>query len=187
MPHGTVDAAAVTVTASTAVLADGVIVFHPPLPVWKQEALAAVPLGCANKIALQLDGGVLSDPREQSVAVPIGSGQMIGLRIRPFGRDLVDGYVGGPVCVELEAAGEAAMVDAALGALTTLLGSVARRQVVATATSRWGSEPYIRGAYAAAIPGQADRRSNLARPLADRLFFAGEATSPEFFTTCHGA
>ena len=30
-------------------------------------------------------------------------------------------------------------------------------------------------------------RSDLARPLADRLFFAGEATSPECFRTCHGA
>ena len=108
------------------------------------------------------------------MAVPIGSGQMIGLRLRPFGRNLVDGYVGGPACVELEAAGEAAMIDAALGALATVLGSSVRERVTATAVSRWASEPFIRGAYAAAIPGQADRRADLKRPLADRVFFAGE-------------
>lgn len=46
------------------------------------------------------------------------------------------------------------------------------------AVSRWAREPNIRGAYAAAVPGLADRRADLARPIADRLFFAGAATSP---------
>ena len=185
--EGSVDAAAVIITASTAVLNDGVIGFDPPLPIWKQEAFAAVPLGRANKIAFQPEPGVLAELEEQSVTVPIGANQMIGLRLRPFGRNLVDGYVGGPVCVELEAAGDAAMIDAGLEALATVLGSDARRHVTATAISQWASEPYIRGAYAAAVPSQAERRADLARPLADRLYFAGEATSPEFFTTCHGA
>jgi monoamine oxidase len=185
--QGTTEASAAIITASSGVLADGLIGFDPPLPDWKQEAIAAVPLGRANKIALQLEPEVLAELSEQSMSVPIGSGQMIGLRLRPFGRNLVDGYVGGPACVELEAAGEAAMVDAAVGALVKVLGSDMRHRVTATTVSRWASEPYIRGAYAAALPGQANRRADLARPLADRLYFAGEATSPEFFTTCHGA
>lgn len=184
---GTIDADAAIVTASTSVLADDLIAFDPPLPDWKQEAFAAVPLGRANKIALQLEPGILADLREQTMAVPIGSKQMMWLSIRPFGRNLIDGYVGGPACVELEAAGEAAMVNAALDALVTVLGSSVRDHITATAVTQWASEPYIRGAYAAAVPGQADRRADLASPLADRIYFAGEATSPEFFTTCHGA
>jgi len=33
----------------------------------------------------------------------------------------------------------------------------------------------------------ADRRPDLAAPLDDRLFFAGEACHHEFFATAHGA
>jgi monoamine oxidase len=37
------------------------------------------------------------------------------------------------------------------------------------------------------LPGHADKREVLAEPVDGRLFFAGEATSPEFFSTAHGA
>jgi len=51
----------------------------------------------------------------------------------------------------------------------------------------WDHEAFIRGGYAAAKPGYAHKRADLGTPLADKVFFAGEATSPEFFSTCHGA
>jgi monoamine oxidase len=186
-PDGIVESAAVIVTASTNVLADGLIAFEPELPLWKREAFAAVPLGYANKIALQPAASVLDDIVEQNVAVPIGCGHMIGLRLRPFGRNLIDGYIAGPVCHEIDAAGTNAMVDIAIEAAVRLLGSALKEQIVATATSGWGTTPTIRGAYAAAMPGMAELRADLGRPIWDRVYFAGEATSPEFFTTCHGA
>ena len=184
---GTVEAQAVVVTASTDVLAAGLIAFDPPLPLWKQEAFAAVPLGRANKVGLRLDERALIDVSEHNAAVAIGNGHMIGLRLRPFGGNLVDGYIAGPISTELEAAGEAAMIETVTAALVGLLGSEVRGQIGATVVSCWESEPYIRGAYAAALPGQAHRRGDLGLPIDDKLFFAGEATSPEFFTTCHGA
>ena len=45
----------------------------------------------------------------------------------------------------------------------------------------------IGGAYGHALPGQADARTQLARPFAGRLFFAGEATYRTDFSTAHGA
>ncbi len=36
-------------------------------------------------------------------------------------------------------------------------------------------------------PGHSGDRATLAAPVEDRLFFAGEATSPNFFSTAHGA
>ena len=50
-----------------------------------------------------------------------------------------------------------------------------------------GRGAVILGADAAAKPGQAHKRADLSRPLEVHLFFAGEATSPDFFSTCHGA
>ena len=184
---GTVEAAAAIVTASTDVLAGDVIEFDPPLPLWKQEAFAAVPLGRANKAGLRLDQKALGDVEEQSIAVQIAPGTMIGLRLRPFGRSLADVYLAGPMCAALEVEGEPAMIEAAVGALEAVLGSQTRRQITGTIASNWTSEPYIRGAYAAARPGCADKRGDLGVPIEGRLFFAGEATSPEFFSTAHGA
>ncbi len=186
-PRGTVAARAAIVTASTGVLADEVIAFDPPLPPWKQEAFAAVPLGRANKIALRFAPGALDDVPAGGVALPLSGDQSIGFRIKPFGRSLADGYLGGPAAVELEAAGPEAAVAAATEALARLLGSDVVSKIDATAVTQWASEPYIRGAYAAARPGYADRRTDLGRPVDDRLFWAGEATSPEFFSTAHGA
>jgi monoamine oxidase len=37
------------------------------------------------------------------------------------------------------------------------------------------------------MPGHAADRAVLAAPVNGRLFFAGEATSPNFFSTAHGA
>ena len=79
-----------------------------------------------------------------------------------------------------------AAVTMATEAVVSILGSRVRGQICATIVSRWGHEPAIRGAYAAA-PGQGHRRGELATPLDSRVSFVGEAMSPEFFTTCHGA
>ena len=40
---------------------------------------------------------------------------------------------------------------------------------------------------AAALPGRADARIDLARPVEERLFFAGEAVSTRFMGDLHGA
>jgi len=68
-----------------------------------------------------------------------------------------------------------------------LLGSDFRRKLKPLAESRWARDPFARGAYSHALPGHAGDRAVLAAPVDGRLFFAGEATSPNFFSTAHGA
>jgi monoamine oxidase len=57
--------------------------------------------------------------------------------------------------------------------------------------SMWGTDPWSRGAYSHVLPGQGDpasgARARLSRPAEDRIFVAGEATSPDFYGTAHGA
>jgi monoamine oxidase len=79
------------------------------------------------------------------------------------------------------------MVEAVTDALVAIAGSDIRGHITASVCTGWESDPLFRGAYAAAQPGHALARLDLARPIDNGLWFAGEATSPEFFSTCHGA
>ena len=67
------------------------------------------------------------------------------------------------------------------------LGNDYRRKLKPLAESRWAHDPFARGSYSHALPGHAGARAVLAAPVDGRLFFAGEATSPHFFSTAHGA
>lgn len=185
--HGTLEAGAVVVTASTSALAAGAIRFVPELPTWKQEAFVAVPLGSANKVAFGIDGRLLEVEEHTTLLAPMEDGTIVGFQLRPFGADMANGYLAGPVGAELERSGEAAMAEAMRGALRGVFGNDVIKRITTVACSTWGREPSIRGGYAAALPGQAHRRADLRRPVGERLFFAGEATSSDFFSTCHGA
>jgi monoamine oxidase len=186
-PDGAVRGRAAIVAVSTAVLANGSIAFDPPLPVAKQEAIHNLPLGCADKIALQIDGNPfgmapMSHATGRSDTVRTGNYQFF-----PFGQPLVIGYVGGSFARELESAGEGAMAAFAVDELVDIFGGDVRRRVVKSAVTTWGCDPYIGGGYSAARPGHAHRRLDLAAPVNGTLYFAGEACSIDNFATCHGA
>ncbi len=183
---GTIEARAAIVTVSTSVLASGTIRFDPGLPAWKLDAIGAVPLGSANKIVVVFDRNVFGEEASLSVRIDEARRETVGMQIRPFGRNLASGYIGGEFSRSLEAAGADAMVDFMLERLQWMYGSEIVRHVKATAASAWSSDPWIAGAYSAALPGKAHLRPDLARPVGDRLFFAGEATAEGFYTTVHG-
>ena len=183
-PRGTLRARAAVVTVSTNVLAEGAIRFDPPLPD-KQAAAHDLPLGLANKVFLRLatpeelpaDAHLIGNPR---------SARTGAYHLRPFGRPVIEGYLGGALARDLERAGNEA-ADFALDELSGLLGADFRRRASLLTATRWGQDASIRGSYAYARPGAADQRAVLAAPVDGRLFFAGEATSPDAFTTVRGA
>jgi monoamine oxidase len=53
--------------------------------------------------------------------------------------------------------------------------------------TNWGGERFVRGAYAAARPGRAGARNTLMEPVAERIWFAGEALAGSLIQTCGGA
>ncbi|MFN4088029.1 MAG: flavin monoamine oxidase family protein [Alphaproteobacteria bacterium] len=184
---GTVEAGAAIVTASTSVLAAGAIAFDPPLAAEKHAALAAIPLGHADKLAIAFDGNPFGAAAPQSVRLAEPDAGTMILHIRPFGRNLMTAFLGGRFAAAMESAGEAAAVDFAMERLTAIFGLEPARRAVAARLSAWGSDPWIRGGYSAARPGAAHLRPVLAAPGGPRLFFAGEATHLSYFSTAHGA
>src|SRR5229473_1430159 len=80
-----------------------------------------------------------------------------------------------------------ALAARAIDEIAALLGNDYRHKLKPLAQSRWAQDPFARGSYSHALPGHAGKRTVLAAPVDGRLFFAGEATSPNFFSTAHGA
>ena len=189
-PAGEVEARAVIVTVSTRIIQDDVIAFDPPLPSWKREAYDAITLGNANKISFAIpreELGPTDSTQASGVWSKVDEHQGMWFQMGAFGQGMANGYVGGALGLETELAGEAAMLALGRDALARMYGSDILSKITVAACSMWTSEPWIRGAYGAAKPGKAHLRADLATPVGDQLFFAGEATSTDWFSTAHGA
>lgn len=190
-PRGTITAGACIVTVSTGVLAAGAIRFDPGLPSEVLDCVAALPMGLAIKVALRAAGPDRLDlPGHCSIDRQVAAGEtLIPFQFWPFGRDYVQGWIGGSVAWDLARAGEGAVVDYAMSHLRALFGARVDRlftggQLVTT----WDTDPWVRGAYSYCVPGQSEARRRLAEPLADgRLLFAGEACHVPYASTVAGA
>ncbi|MGD9838531.1 MAG: flavin monoamine oxidase family protein [Afipia sp.] len=183
--RGTLTADKIIVCAPTDLIAAEAIRFHPALPE-KVNAAAMLPLGADDKVMLALDRD--NDlPQDGNLRGATMRTAMGTYHLRPFGRSCIEGFFGGRYARELEDAGEGAMAATAIDEIVGLLGSNYRRKLTPLGASRWSRDPFARGSYSHALPGHADKRAVLAAPVNDRIFFAGEATSPDFFTTAHGA
>jgi monoamine oxidase len=183
--RGTLTAGKVIVTVPTNLIADEAIRFHPALPA-KVDAARGLPLGLADKVMLALDQPEAL-PKDGNLRGATMRTAMGSFHLRPFGQACIEGYFGGSYARELENAGEGALAAQSIDEIAALLGNDYRRKLKPLAQSRWAHDPFARGSYSHALPGHAGKRAVLAAPVDGRLFFAGEATSPNFFSTAHGA
>ena len=182
---GTLEAGKVIVTVPTNLIADEAIRFHPALPA-KVDAAIGLPLGLADKVILALDEAEAL-PKDGNLRGATMRTAMGSYHLRPFGQAAIEGYFGGSFARELEDAGPGAFAAQSIDEIAALLGNDFRRRLKPLAESRWAHDPFARGSYSHALPGHAGMRAVLAAPVDGRLFFAGEATSPNFFSTAHGA
>ncbi|TMJ63629.1 MAG: FAD-dependent oxidoreductase [Alphaproteobacteria bacterium] len=183
--QGTLSAAKVVVTVPTNLIAEEAIRFVPALPV-KVNAARGLPLGLADKVMLALDRpeALPADGNLRGATMRTAMGSY---HLRPFGQPCIEGFFGGRFAQQLEDAGEGALAAQAIEEIVELLGSQFRARLKPLAESHWAHDPFARGSYSHALPGHAGDRAVLAAAVDGRLFFAGEATSPNFFSTAHGA
>jgi monoamine oxidase len=182
---GTLTAAKAIVTVPTNLIAQQTIRFHPALPA-KLDAAAGLPLGLADKVMLALEEPI-DLPKDGSLRGATMRTKMGTYHLRPFGQPCIEGFFGGRFAQELEDAGDGAIAAHSIDEIVSFLGNDYRRKLKPLKESRWAHDPFARGSYSHALPGHADKRAALAAPVDGRLFFAGEATSPDFFSTAHGA
>ncbi|WJR78521.1 NAD(P)/FAD-dependent oxidoreductase [Bradyrhizobium sp. NP1] len=183
--RGTLTARKVIVTVPTNLIADQAIRFSPALPA-KVDAAAALPLGLADKVTLALEEPEAL-PKEGNLRGATMRTEMGTYHLRPFGQPCIEGFFGGRFARALEDKGDGAIAAYAIDEIVSFLGNDIRRKLKPLKESRWAHDPFARGSYSHALPGHAGKRAMLATPVDGRLFFAGEATSPHFFSTAHGA
>ncbi|MEO8715683.1 MAG: NAD(P)/FAD-dependent oxidoreductase [Acetobacteraceae bacterium] len=192
-PNGDVRARACIVTVSTGVLGAGAIGFDPVLPEPTRRALDGLPMGLALKVALRATGADRLDlPMHCALdhRVARSGDPFMIFQCWPYGRDYVQAWIGGSPAWELGRQGDDAACDFALGELRRMFGARADRLFAGGArlVTHWGADPFVRGAYSYARPGEADARAALAEPLADgHLVFAGEACHDGLAGTVGGA
>lgn len=183
---GEICADKVILTVSTGVLAARQIEFTPGLPDWKLAAIDGLPLGSCTRVALMFDDLLLREFPGEFTVDTAGDGP-IHFRNRPFGYGYVEIATGGRLAEWMEKSGEQATIAFILEKLRSAAGHRAIPNPSHSIVSAWDGDPWVRGAYSCARPGAADQRSILARPIDGRIYFAGEATSNDYFASVHGA
>lgn len=183
--RGAVHAKAAIITAASTVLASGAIRFTPSIDD-HLHAAAHLPLGLADKVFLSVADANAFEP-ETHLLGSFEQAATGSYYIRPFGRPVIECFLGGAAARALEHDGASAASDFCIGQLRNLLGANFARGLAPLAVTAWAREPSILGSYSHAKPGFAHMRAQLAQPVCDILCFAGEACSEQDYSTVHGA
>ncbi len=184
---GTVTARRALCTVSTGILGSGEIRFSPQLPDWKLEAVHGLPMGTENKMGIAFDTDVFGTDGRGHYTVWNHAGDTAKIDASAMGLDVAVVFVGGRHGIWLEKQGPRACHDFAVDRVAEVFGSGIRGHVTRSITTAWSTDPWTRGSWACARPGQAHQRRHLACAIDDRLFFAGEATMIGGQGTCDGA
>ncbi len=186
-PNGTIKGSTVLSTVSNGVLASGDILFSPTLPDWKTQTINNLPTGTMNKICVHFDADVFGEDGRGFCNTWNDDGNAAGIEASVMGLNTAVVFIGGRHAIWLEKQGQQAGHGFAVDRIADVFGSDIRKHVTRSIVTAWTSEPWTRGSYSSAQPGHGHQRVELARPIDERLFFAGEATIVGHQATCHGA
>jgi monoamine oxidase len=181
----TIHARAAIITIPIGVWKAGTLTFDPPLRE-KERALSKLEAGHVVKIAFRFRERFWEDvnfvhTRDRFMPT--------WWTTAPIRSPILTGWAGGHAADALLAE-RPAMIDRALDAMSRAFGVPRRRLdalLAGTWTHDWQSDPFSRGAYTYAAVGGSGAHDELARPMKDTLFFAGEATSSDETGTVAGA
>ena len=154
--------------------------FHPPLPD-KQAAMTQLDTGAVVKIVLVFDEAFwLEDERlrhalflqQRDLPLPTW------WTTHPVAAPVLTGWVAGPAVMRLRGASGAALLALALDSVSALLNRP-RPEVEGRLrgwhTHDWNRDPFARGGYSYVLSGGTEAYAELAKPVQNTLFFAGEA------------
>lgn len=171
----------------------GAVQFTPPLTT-KQRALSLLDTGHVVKVLLVFDEPFWSriDGLERASFL-----QQTGLPFptwwttHPLNAPVLTGWVAGPLIAGLGDARGEALLPLAINSVAAVLGVApdrVRQQLRSWHTHDWSGDPFARGGYSYVLSGGTGVHRELAQPVNDILFFAGEATCGQGYNaTMEGA
>jgi monoamine oxidase len=180
---------------------NSVVRFVPALPDEKQQAINEIPMGHVVRIVLvfrdrfweQLDLSSTSMQEDLSqlgfihhpeAAIPTW------WTLLPLRAPVLVGWAGGPRAEKFARMSEAELVSEALRSLKKIfaVSEVSLRKALLHSYQHdWNADPFSRGAYAYLPVDGLNKQQELARPVQNTIFFAGEASSVGHIGTVHGA
>jgi monoamine oxidase len=179
----------VIITVPLGVLKSGSIKFYPNLPLNKQVAINRLDMGLFNKVYLYFPQIFWDKKHDIFRYISSKKGEWSEwLNFYKYIRKpVLVGFNAGVYAMDLESLNDMEIIQEAMRVLRTIYGKNIPNPINYLIT-RWQSDPFSRGSYSCLPPGASilDRQI-LSEPIANKLFFAGEATSKDFAATVHGA
>jgi monoamine oxidase len=105
----------------------------------------------------------------------------------PMRAPLLTAWAGGPKAARLTGSSPHKLLQKALASVEAVFQNGAGKQLAASYVQDWQADPFARGGYSYVLVGGAGAREQLAEPLAQTLYFAGEATDADEAGTVAGA
>lgn len=188
--NGQYECQKVILTVPLGVLKKETIQFTPPLPASKREAIFKIGFGNLEKVMLRFEAAFWGNIKH---AIYLGDNKN-GLEFPSIldfteiaGKPTLVVFYSAQFAVEMQAKSDAEILTATLNVLEKTFDQ-ASLQPSHYHISRWSNDPYSYGSYTySQFPDTASHIDALAAPIADKVFFAGEATSKKGQGYVHGA
>ena len=184
-------ALAVLVTLPLGVLKANTVKFTPALPQTKQNAIKKLGFGTLNKTYFQFPTCFWSEDDDSELYNFISSTKghwSEWLNIHHYNQQpVLLGFNAGKYGKDSEALSDKALLADGMQTLQKTYGKTIPDPKGYLIT-RWNADPYAKGAYSFIGVGASTKDyDELAKPVTNKLFFAGEATSSQYAATVHGA
>lgn len=179
----------VIVTVPLGVLKKEVIIFDPPIPEQKQIAIKDIGMNKVDKFYFQWDEVFFDDTQYIAYTAKEKDSFSYYLnlnKINPNTKSLMT-FAFANQAVQLEQESDKMVIDKVMTYLRVLYGARIPRPRHMLRT-KWAEDPNAYGAYSfTSTQTRMAYFEELARPIENKLFLAGEHTSRAYYATVHGA
>lgn len=179
----------VVVTVPLGVLKNNQIEFLPALPAAKQNAIQRVGMNCVNKFLLIWDTAFWDDVQYLSYTPETRDKFNYFVNVKKFhpAVNALMTFAYAEYARSTESMTDEQVKTEIMSHLRAMYGNGIPEPTHLLRT-KWNTNPYTYGAYSYTAVGTEMRHfDDLAEEVNDRLFFAGEHTEVDYFSTVHGA
>lgn len=180
-------------TVSLGVLQNSALTFSPPLPPWKQDSIATFAMGTYTKLFYQFNTTFWpTDTQFFLYAHPTTRGYYTVWQSLSTADFLPDSNIIFATLVDeqsyrVEAQDDETTMQEGLAVLREMFPNATIPEPIAFTYPRWTNVPWSYGSYSNWPTGTTLEMHQNLRANVGRVYFAGEATSAEYFGFLHGA